>query len=113
MPGLTVPKLQQIQNFVSRQKAKNGDSLPLTLHELQEFCTLNSAEPADQTTSFIVRFDILSAEQFIIVWSSKKLLQMQKESPVICVDATYKILSFGYPILVLFYDYLNKPLIIT
>jgi hypothetical protein len=97
-----VPTLNQIQNFVGREKAKSGDSKPMTIHELQQFCTSNADESLDENSAYIIRHSIDSADRFIIVWSSTKLLNLQKQWKIICVDATYKILSYGYPILVCF-----------
>lgn len=73
------------------------------------FCLSPSLEEEDKP--FVVAFDYQNklvqevdeeknSTQFILVISTKKLLQRQVNSPYIQVDATYKMLTLNYPLLV-------------
>uniref|UniRef100_A0A915CRM4 MULE transposase domain-containing protein n=1 Tax=Ditylenchus dipsaci TaxID=166011 RepID=A0A915CRM4_9BILA len=58
--------------------------------------------PEDCNEPFVVKFDTRVAdetEQFCLVWSTRRLLELQKHSRMLQVDGTYKTNWLGFPVL--------------
>jgi len=98
--GENGPTLMQVQNFVKREKGKAGLNKPMNVHELKQHCISNSAEPEDENLPFILGSYVSEdGSEFIVAWSTRKLLNFQLCSRLICFDGTYKLTSAGYPCL--------------
>jgi len=52
-----------------------------------EHCTI----PDDENASFIVGFMPFADEHFLLVWSTPKLIDVQRASSLLATDATYKL----------------------
>jgi hypothetical protein len=102
--------MKQIQNFVAYEKRKNSINKPLSVEELRQYCVANSEQPADENKPFVAGFKISGPDQVCVVWSTKKLLEKQRNNITFCVDATYKITSINWPIMVshILYSYFKK-----
>jgi len=94
--------MSQVQNWAAYEKRKSGLNAPMTLEELRAYCVLNSAEPEDENEPYIIGYKAEIQEEICIVWSSKKLIQLQHKSHTFSVDGTYKLMSLNWPILVNF-----------
>jgi hypothetical protein len=65
-----------VQNFVKRQKAKEGLNNPMNVHELKQLCTENSDQHDDIHAPFIVGSRISEdGGHFLICWSTLALVQ--------------------------------------
>jgi hypothetical protein len=94
----------QVQNYVYWQKQKEGLSKPMTVHQLQQYCA-KTVESTDIDKPFVVSSYLgeeASQGNFLIAWSTPRLLNLQRSSSLICLDATYKLTLDGFPILVNF-----------
>jgi hypothetical protein len=86
----------QVSNFIQREKIKMGVNAPVSVQDLRKYVTENA-----ENGTFIVSGKILGAEKFCIVWTTQKLVDNQRAAKNIHIDATYKILSSGFPMLVI------------
>lgn len=89
-----------------REKAKQGYNRAITVEELKVYAQKNSSVPVDKNTAYVIFSNIEGPQKFCIVWTTLKLAEEQQKWKIIHVDATYKILSYGFPMMVYFY-YLN------
>jgi ATP-dependent Zn protease len=90
------PTLIQVANFIHREKIKMGVNAPVSVQDLRKYVTDNAKNGA-----FIISGNIIEAEKFCIVWTTRKLTDNQLAAKNIHIDATYKILSSGFPMLVI------------
>ena len=88
---------------MSYEKLKNGYNKPIRVQELKAYSEQNEQIPIDQNAPFVVHSAIEGPSKFIIIWSTQKLINDQKQWPILNVDATYKILSYGFPVIVGFF----------
>uniref|UniRef100_A0A915DZH0 Cathepsin propeptide inhibitor domain-containing protein n=1 Tax=Ditylenchus dipsaci TaxID=166011 RepID=A0A915DZH0_9BILA len=108
---LKLPTVEQIQNQKAYRARQRGFTNTLTIEELQEYYNQHKAIPGDEDESFVVAFEertILTNEsgemkvvtQFVMVFSTVRLLRRQVFWPVMQVDGTYKLMTLNYPLLV-------------
>jgi hypothetical protein len=85
--------LLQVQNFVAQLRKKENPSKPLTDADLLNYVNEHSAIPGDQNATFVVGFmpHDRTSGHFLLVWSTPKLIQVQREADLLCTDATYKL----------------------
>ena len=79
-----MPTLKQVQNFVSILRKSNGGS-SLTMEELVQYCKSHEKDPENENLAAIFAYEISSPNQFVVIWTTDKLLQKQKLSPQIQV----------------------------
>lgn len=73
-----MPQLLQIQNFVQRQRAKFGRT-HLNLNDLNEYISMNSSPVTDDQPGVLFS-NVKQENQFVVIWSTKKLYQKQLTS---------------------------------
>ena len=73
-----MPQLLQIQNFVQRQRAKFGRT-HLNLNDLNEYISMNSSPVTDDQPGVLFS-NVKQENQFVVIWSTKKLYQKQLAS---------------------------------
>jgi hypothetical protein len=102
-----VPRLKQVQNFISYERRKIGQAEPVTIENVQCYADEHKELPGDENKAFVVDFkrDIervgcKEEQRFVLVWSTKKLMRLQRHSRSIQLDGTYKLLWHGFPVLV-------------
>lgn len=88
MDANSVPSLKQIQNYVSRLKPR---SEPLTDALLKEYAEEHLAVPEDENEPFVTDYMPFDDKHFVIVWTTRKLAQIQSKSIILATDATYKL----------------------
>ncbi|KAI6192878.1 SWIM-type domain-containing protein [Aphelenchoides fujianensis] len=96
-----VPNLKQIQNTVYRLKQKGGRRGPLTDVALEEYVSAKSTLPEDENCAYVVGsipYDD-QTERFMIVWSTPKLIAVQRNSDLLATDATYKLCWHACPVI--------------
>jgi muramidase (phage lysozyme) len=96
--------MRQVQNWASHEKRIRGLNASMSLEELRAYCESNSAEPEDENEPYVIGYKAETQKDLCIVWSSKKLIQLQHKSHTFSVDGTYKLMSLNWPILVNFYN---------
>jgi hypothetical protein len=82
------------------EKLKSGYNQAISVQELKAYAEKYGQIPIDRNAPFVVHSTIEGGSKFIIIWSSQKLINDQKQWPILHVDATYKILSYGFPVIV-------------
>lgn len=82
-----MPQLLQIQNFVQRQRAKFGRSI-LDMNALNDYVAKNSSPESDDQGAVLFSC-IKQQDQFVVIWSTKKLYQSQLASDLLQVIKLY------------------------
>jgi hypothetical protein len=85
---------------MGREKKKTGITEPLTVEEFRQLVNKAAVVPNDDRKAYIIHAEINNGKQFCIVWTTNKLHNRQQQQPNLHVDATYKITSYGFPMLV-------------
>jgi hypothetical protein len=106
------PTLNQIENFYSRLRKKDGGTIEPTIKNLSIEIFQRFQENDDVYEPFLFGHKI-EGQKFIFVWSSKNLIQKfkrQGQNQLLQIDATYKIVHAGLPIfvnfIILFYNFI-------
>lgn len=99
--GLKLPKMSQLRNYLSdRRRALYGNHT-ISLGELERWLQDNSTLPENSHEAFVTAYEISEKEAtFRFVLSSKYLLELAQEVNILHVDATYKLIWQGYPVLI-------------
>uniref|UniRef100_A0A915DVW1 MULE transposase domain-containing protein n=1 Tax=Ditylenchus dipsaci TaxID=166011 RepID=A0A915DVW1_9BILA len=91
----------QIQDKIEASQRQTRSSIPLP--SVKQLENLNKHHlPEDFNEPYVVKFDTRvedETEQFCLVWSTRRLFEMQKHSRMLQVDGTYKTNWLGFPIL--------------
>lgn len=102
-----VPKIRSIRNFLNRQSlSRNAESIS-SIGEIVRWMEQNAEVPDMRECPFVLNYEspapgVSQNKRFVrFVMTSKLLLQNATKSNIIHVDATYKLLWNGFPVLVL------------
>ena len=79
------------------------DARKEAIEDLRNYANENIQEPLDINEAYIVGFDTLivnEAQQFCLVWSTRRLKSLQSWSRSIQLDRTYKLKWLRFPIIV-------------
>lgn len=100
--NLELPTIIEIKNFLYSLRKKKFGPYSISIGELEQFFIKNSAVPEDEKKAFIVSYEIQYNEPtyFRCLVSSKTLLKLSTNVKHIHVDATYKLIWQGYPVLI-------------
>lgn len=98
----------QLSNLIQRIK-RASPVLPfrMTAADLKQFCIDNCARPVEQDQAFVVSFELADEEvvhaqpSFRVVFSTRRLLENGLRGIYWHVDATYKVVWQGFPVLLL------------
>lgn len=92
----------QCDNFVQRLMKKELGPATANYKDLHVWCTENSAIPSDDHTAFVLAHQTDAAKSvFRVVLTTKALLRTTAKSNRLHVDATYKLNSQNFPLLVI------------
>lgn len=74
-------------------RKKEAPPKALTDADLLNYCNEHSAVPNDENAAFAAGFTPYdnTSEHFLLVWSTPKLVQVQREAQLLATDATYKL----------------------
>uniref|UniRef100_A0A915D4S5 Uncharacterized protein n=1 Tax=Ditylenchus dipsaci TaxID=166011 RepID=A0A915D4S5_9BILA len=96
--AVPLPSVKQLENF----KYRNKKVLIVLISDLRQYVDSKSHLPENCNELFVVKFDTRVAdetEQFRLVWSTRRLLELQKHSRMLQDDGTYKTNWLGFPVL--------------
>lgn len=98
----------QLSNLIQRvMKTSNILPFRMTSADLKQFCLEHCSMPGDLDKAYVFSFDLADEELckdlpvFRVLFSTRRLLQTGLQGRYWHVDATYKIVWQGYPVLVL------------
>lgn len=101
-----IPKLKQIQNIIRYNCQKKSTSDIVSIGDVVKWADEHQFKPdLDEDCPFVV--DMLASTMddeeahFQYVVSTKRLLKNALNYKNICVDATYKVVFFGYPLIIM------------
>ena len=99
-----MPTLKQIQDYINNRKKKIGDDN--NLNELKTFVEqlkyVDDVTKDDDLFTFGEKFgDGSESEHFQLGFTSKKLLSRVESDGMFHIDATYKIVKYNYPLIIL------------
>lgn len=110
----------QVENYVARVRAKIDGPSMLRYIDVEEWCNSRSEIPtkdliieSDNTTqtiksgdvAFVLKYEVIEPTitekgGIRVVMTTKKFLKNIDNARLLCSDATYKVTSLGYPLLV-------------
>ena len=103
----TKPSKMKLKSFLQQLRTEKYGSPTVSASVLQELCEGRKAIPSDEDTAFVLYYFIHAEstdpdKQVVrIVVSTWRLLQMMRKSDMVQLDATYKVMWQGYPVMVL------------
>jgi len=95
------PINRQLENFLARRKKASTRPIA-SFTDMEEFIR-DMPPPSGPDDPMIIasHFDRTTKPKwFQVVWSTERLLGLTALSPSLCADATYKIVNYGWPLLV-------------
>lgn len=101
--GIQLPTKKQLGNYLSdRRKIKFGQPI-IHLGELEKWIIEHKNIPEDEDEPFVMKYWILESDQpkFRFALTTKKLLKFASSIDVLHVDATYKLIWQGFPVLII------------
>jgi hypothetical protein len=112
--GVTA-KMSQLRNYLANYKRKKYGSSTISLGELEHWCEQTSNIPDEEDVPFVVSYVIIYDEEcdddeeaddeerskFRIFISTKRLLKHASGAKKLHVDATYKLIWQGFPVLII------------
>ena len=99
--GLSQPTKRQLTNFLAYHRGKTLGTAGVTLDQLQNWARERSEIPADDDEVFCGKFECVALPQktFRIFITTKRLLSFTTLTSHILADATYKLITQGFPVL--------------
>jgi hypothetical protein len=108
-------KMSQLRNYLASYKRKKYGSSTISLGELEQWCQQTNNIPDDEDEPFVVSYNIIYDEEFDddeeaddeggskfrIFISTKRLLKHAFDAKKLHVDATYKLIWQGFPVLII------------
>ncbi len=104
--GINSKKRAQLSNFLKNFKDKTIGKTTVSLGELENWCKDHSLVPDDVDEAYVIGYRIHvdeadnSKNEFHFVLSTKRLLDMTKQTKHVMSDATHKLNYEGFPVLV-------------
>jgi hypothetical protein len=102
---VNLPTPKQITNFLARTKKKLNGQASINYKQFSEFCLshTNTPQSSDLNKAFIVNFEVDACQnknqRIRMVVSTRYLLELASRNRFGCVDATYKLVYQGHPII--------------
>lgn len=104
MKNIKVPKMSQLRNYLSDRRRTIYGQSTISLGELEAWIHSHSSLPLDPYEVFVLCYRIDDSDEqnptFRFVMSTKYLIEISKDASVVHVDATYKLIWQGFPVLV-------------
>ncbi|KAL4718266.1 hypothetical protein ACJJTC_013142 [Scirpophaga incertulas] len=102
--NIKVPKMSQLRNYLSDRRRTIYGQSTISLGELEAWIHSHSSLPLDPHEVFVLCYRIDDSDEqnpiFRFVMSTKYLIEISKDASVVHVDATYKLIWQGFPVLV-------------
>lgn len=99
--GLEQPTTRQLSNYLRYHRGKTLGTTGVTLDQLQQWANQRSAIPEDDDQVFCGKFECVALPEkiFRIFITTKRLLGFTTRATHILADATYKLITQGFPVL--------------
>lgn len=103
IPGLKLPTIKQLNNYLSDYRKFKYGSKAISLEELEKWLQNHIDVPEDIHQVFVMSYCINESDppKFRFALSTKYLLKLASCATVLHADATYKLLWQGFPIFIL------------
>lgn len=104
-PEAIVPKIVSIRNLLNRKNLTRNNESVLSIGEMIRWIEKNMNIPETDLDAFVLNYEcseIGANDRFMrFIMTSKSLLRNGTRSHIIHIDATYKLIWNGFPVLVL------------
>lgn len=99
--GIPVLNKRQIETHLRTLNTNKLGPTSISLGELEKWCEDNSTPPSDPHQPYVFGHEVCYDEpSFCFAVTSPRLLEQSQNTDHLCVDATYKIVWEGFPLLV-------------
>ncbi|KAL0821529.1 hypothetical protein ABMA28_004986 [Loxostege sticticalis] len=101
--GIKVPSKRQLNNYLYDRRREKYGRATIYLGELEKWIFDRTTIPDDENEVFVFSYYVLEDKvpTFRLALSTKKLLNIVCSTDVLHIDATYKLIWQGFPVLVL------------
>ncbi|CAK1582220.1 unnamed protein product [Parnassius mnemosyne] len=98
MTGIKAPSKRQLNNYLYDRSREKFGRAAIYLGELEKWTI-----PDDENEVFVFSYHVIEVEEpsFRLALSTKKLLNIVCSTDILHIDATYKLIWQGFPVLVL------------
>ncbi|CAK1595795.1 unnamed protein product [Parnassius mnemosyne] len=103
MTGIKAPSKRQLNNYLYDRRREKFRRAAIYLGELEKWIFDRITIPGDENEVFVFSYHVIEAEEpsFRLALSTKKLLNIACSTDILHIDATYKLIWQGFPVLVL------------
>lgn len=106
MRKMTEPCKSKLVTYLKQLRTEILGPSTISAPELRKWCAERNTVPTEDDEAFVLQYNVVAESSKIeeqdvqIVISTKRLLRTLKMSPLVQIDASYKVIWHGYPIFV-------------